>query len=191
MDCLLENEAGEYSDQERSKVIIVNNALHIHRVLRLNYTTYDVRRDQDVINPRTRSDVILLPPDAAGEEHPYQYGRIDAIFHVIVEHVGRDSQTSRQQILDVCWVKRYAVDTVVKGGFKEKRMHRVGPTGDDDRWGYVFIDPKHIVCAAHLVPVFAEGEIGGGIDEYYRYYVNPYVIILLLIWLIHNQVSGS
>ena len=45
--------------------------------------------------------------------------------------------------------------------------------------------------AAHLVPVFAEGEIGGGIDEYYRYYVNPYVIILLLIWLIHNQVSGS
>ena len=55
----------------------------------------------------------------------------------------------------------------MKGGFKEKTMHCVGPTGDDDQQGYVFIDPKHIVHAAHLVPVFAEGEIGGGIDEYY------------------------
>ena len=47
-------------------------------------------------------------------------------------HVGRDSKMSWQQVLDVCWIKCYAVDTVVKGGFKEKRMHCVGPTGDDD-----------------------------------------------------------
>ena len=129
---------------------------------------------------------MLLPPDAAGEEHPYQYGHIDAIFHVIVIHVGRDSKMSWQQILDVCWVKCYAVDTVVKGGFKEKRMHRVGPTGDDDQWGYVFIDPKHIVHAAHLIPVFAEGVMAGEKDEYYQYYMNLYVITSLFIWLRHH-----
>lgn len=148
----------------------------IHRVLRLNYTTYDVRRDQDVINPRTRSDVILLPPVEVDGEHPYQYGHVEAIFHVVVEHVGRGSKIQQQQVFDICWVRRYGLDPAIKGGFKAKRMHRLGRTPDHDRWEYIFVDPKHIIRAAHLIPVFVEGEIldnGVGTGEYNRYYVNP------------------
>ena len=139
-----------------------------------------MHHDQDVVNPRTQSDVFLLPPiETENDEHPYQYGHVDAIFHVVVQHIGRGSKTEQQQIFNVCWLKRYGLDSRVKGGFKEKRMHCVGPAPDDYRWSYIFVDPKHIVCTAHLIPAFAKGEnldnnqIGTG--EYNAYYVNPYV----------------
>ena len=40
--------------------------------MRINYTTYDMHRDQDSINPRTRSDVMLLNADHQAD-HAYLY----------------------------------------------------------------------------------------------------------------------
>lgn len=33
-----------------------------HSVFRVDYTTYDMRRDQDSINPRTHPDIMLVDP---------------------------------------------------------------------------------------------------------------------------------
>ena len=41
----------EFSPDERAKVIIHGDRIYRHKVLRINYTTYDLRREQDSLNP--------------------------------------------------------------------------------------------------------------------------------------------
>ncbi|THU88482.1 hypothetical protein K435DRAFT_592588, partial [Dendrothele bispora CBS 962.96] len=56
-----------------------NNRIYRHKVVQINHTTYDLRQDQDSINPRTHADIMALaPPDS---KHPFIYGRVVGIFH--------------------------------------------------------------------------------------------------------------
>ena len=74
------------SVQKRLHVIIENNRLYRHYTMCINYMTYDNRREEDIVNPRTRPDVMVLSAEAEESEdyHPYWYARIIDIFHVRV-----------------------------------------------------------------------------------------------------------
>ncbi|KAJ2992352.1 hypothetical protein NUW54_g7957 [Trametes sanguinea] len=50
-------------------VEVHNNRIYRHKVLRLNYTAYNMRREQDTINPHAHADVMTLAP--GGSEHPF------------------------------------------------------------------------------------------------------------------------
>jgi hypothetical protein len=57
-----------------------NDTIYQHSILRINYTTYDVRRSQDMINPKTdHRDVLLLAADVHGGGHEYRYARVIGI----------------------------------------------------------------------------------------------------------------
>jgi len=73
-----------FSDEDRNQVTIVNNRLHEHSILQINYTTYDVRREQDSINPRTHADVLMLLHEDDDNRHPYWYACVIKIFHLDV-----------------------------------------------------------------------------------------------------------
>ena len=60
---------------------LINNQIYQHKVLWVNYTTYNVRWDQDSLNPRTHGDIMVLSRD---DEHPYWYAHIVGIFHAMV-----------------------------------------------------------------------------------------------------------
>ena len=65
----------EFTSNERNTAIIEYDTIYCHKVLRINYTTYDLRRDQDSLNPRTRNaDFIILAPNENEDPHPYWYG---------------------------------------------------------------------------------------------------------------------
>ncbi|EIW78902.1 hypothetical protein CONPUDRAFT_59092 [Coniophora puteana RWD-64-598 SS2] len=76
----------EYSDKQLDALIISKNRLHEHKTLRINYTTYDVWREQDTINPRSRADLMVLAQDLQPDSnsHPYWYACLLYIFHVDV-----------------------------------------------------------------------------------------------------------
>lgn len=79
--------------------------MYIHRIARINYTTYDMRRDQDSVNPTRHADIILLAPE--GDDHPYMYARILSIFHMKAA-IGFDQEP---QLMQVLWVRWFDVDT--------------------------------------------------------------------------------
>jgi len=59
-------------------VTFLNNRIYSHKVLRVNYTTYDMRREQDSLNPRTHPDIMVLSQEPkmhedGTPEHPYWY----------------------------------------------------------------------------------------------------------------------
>jgi hypothetical protein len=73
--------------EERNQLTFANSRLYKHKTLRVNYTTYDLRRTQDSLNPRIHADFMTLAHEDGDNEHrkyPYWYGRIMGIFHATV-----------------------------------------------------------------------------------------------------------
>ncbi|KAG2029536.1 hypothetical protein BDR03DRAFT_825481, partial [Suillus americanus] len=74
-----------FSSAQRSQLMLVNDRIYRHKVIRINYTTYDLRREQDSLNSRTHADIMVLShEDDEANGHPYWYARIIGVFHALV-----------------------------------------------------------------------------------------------------------
>lgn len=75
----------EFTPEERSKLIILNNRFYRHKSIRVNYTTYDVRQDQDALDTSNHADIMTLPrTDSEDTIHPFEYALIIGVFHADV-----------------------------------------------------------------------------------------------------------
>lgn len=136
--------------------------MYIHKIARINYTTYDMRRAQDAVNPRTHSDIMMLAPDSEDSGHPYLYARVLGIFHVNAylapAHYGTDSQAQdpEPQLVQVLWVRWFELDNSAPGGFLTRRPYRVRFVDANDG-AFDFISPDRVLRGVHLIPAFAHG----------------------------------
>ena len=152
-------EPGEYSFYQRSRLVIHKELAYWHDVLRLNWTSYDIRRSQDSVNLNTHRDIMLLADvdHADPTAHPYIYARVIRIFHVNVRLY--DSPMQEFERVDVLFVRYFRLDRSRPGGFAAKRLHRVQfvPCADADQEAFGFIDPAQVIRGSHLIPAFAFG----------------------------------
>ncbi|KIJ57919.1 hypothetical protein HYDPIDRAFT_141904 [Hydnomerulius pinastri MD-312] len=153
----------DFSDEDRDCILLRDNKIFEHSLLRVNYTTYDLRREQDTINPLTRADIMLLSQEDE-RTHPYWYARVVRIFHVMVEHRhDRRSPYSQPTRMDVLFVRWFQRDSNLSSGWDAKRLHRLQFFNQDhiaDAFG--FVDPDSVIRGVHLIPAFAFGPT----DEY-------------------------
>ncbi|KAH9924456.1 uncharacterized protein B0H18DRAFT_1105032 [Fomitopsis serialis] len=152
-----------FGPDEHDTIQFVNDRIYLHKALRINYTTYDMRRSQDSINPRRQADVMLLAPheddgDSQANAHPYWYARVIGIFHVNVKHRGLLSRCKDVQRMDVLWIRWFGRDLSEPGGFKARRLHRVGFIDSDEPNAFGFLDPAQVLRASHLIPGFTHGK---------------------------------
>ena len=110
-----------FTDEERANMIIINNHMYRHRVVRVNYTTYNNRREQDTINPHTRADIMMLSSEDGGDSHPYWYAHILNIFHASVHSQSKSLQPQHMEFFLVRW---FGCDTSKLGGWKTQWLHR-------------------------------------------------------------------
>ncbi|KAF8952881.1 hypothetical protein BDZ97DRAFT_1604319, partial [Flammula alnicola] len=149
----------EFTPAQRATVIISNNNIYRHHVMRVNYTTYDLRREQDSINPRTHPDVKVLSGETEEnntDPHPYWYARVIEIFHARVLHVGPLSRSSQPQRVEFLFVQWFGRDLDHRAGWKAKHLHRVGFVAEDQN-PFGFLDPLQVVRGIHLIPAYAHG----------------------------------
>lgn len=149
----------EYGTQERLGVQIQNDRLYKHKILRVNYTTYDLRRDQDSINPRNHADIMVLAheDEDSANTHPYWYARVVGIFHANVRYRGPGSLLDDFERIEFLWVRWFGRDMTAPGGFVSRRCHRVGFLDASEPGAFGFLDPAVVIRAAHLIPAFAHG----------------------------------
>ena len=152
----------EFTSEERNSVTFINNRIYSHKVLRVNYTTYDMRREQDSLNPRTHADIMVVSQEPTTREdgtpeHPYWYARIIGIFHTQVLHTGPKSRTSEPQRMEFLWVRWFGLDQKQPSGWRAKRLHRVGFVDGEDEAAFGFLDPEQVIRAVHLMPAFHHG----------------------------------
>jgi len=141
-----------FTDAEIRQVKFTPNRIYEHPTIRVNYTTYDMRRAQDYINVRKGANIMVLAHEDDDEvpQHPYWYARVLGVYHVNVQFSG-ESETHKTDFL---WVQWYRRDPDHQGGFGARRLHRIGLMDPDDIASYGFIDPSDIIRAIHLIPAF-------------------------------------
>ena len=131
-----------------------NNRIYQHRTLRVNYTSYDLQRHSDLINIRTRPDLMVLS-EAGDHTHPYQYGRLIDIFTVPLHYKGsRSILGQRRQKLCVLWVRWYERNSNYKDGFSALRLPQLSFVDASEPGAHGFINPTDVLRAAHLIPAF-------------------------------------
>jgi hypothetical protein len=145
---------------------IQGNRIFPHWTMRVNYTTYDMRRDTKIISIKRHPDIMLplqvnagdLPDlDMDEDPHVFQYARVIGIYHVHVNDLssGRRVPQDRIEFLHVRWFQH---EPGWVSGWKARRLDRVGfvPGVGTDAFG--FIDPALIVRSCHLLPAGSQGK---------------------------------
>ena len=132
---------------------LVNNRIYRHKVLRVNYTTYNARRSQDSLNPRTHGNIMVLSQD---DSHPYWYARIVGIFHAMVIQTSLKSKSREPKKMEFLFVRWFGLDSKEIRGWEAKKLHQIGFVEGDAAFG--FVDPRDIICVVHLIPRFAQGQ---------------------------------
>ncbi|KAF8675505.1 hypothetical protein AX14_005100, partial [Amanita brunnescens Koide BX004] len=183
---LFDGNEHSFSDADRSSIVLVNEAIYQHKVLRVNYTMYDLRRDQDSINPRTNADIMMAAhEDEPGKNpHHYWYARVMGIFHANVLRCGDDSPPKR---MDFLWVRWFGRDMGLRAGWKSQCLHRIGFISSPDPTAYGFLDPALIIQSVHLILAFNLGRTSAYLttpvirpaeekySEWRQYYINMFV----------------
>lgn len=160
------------AETAQNTVIIKDNRVFNHKLARFYYTTYDVRRSEDVINPRTSHCDIMLLAEVNSEQvdssesatdHPFLYARVIAIYHVNVVYVGPGMtgyEPSRFDFLHVRWfqIDKAQVPRGVSSTRKPLRLDLLSfpPTTADD--AFSFVDPSLVLRSCHLIPAFSLGK---------------------------------
>ncbi|KAG9082831.1 hypothetical protein FS749_006541 [Ceratobasidium sp. UAMH 11750] len=157
---LLARITGDPDFPDLGKLSFLNDRMYAHATLRINYTSYDVRRQCDVVNTRSASQFILLPNDTTHNpsNHPFLYAKVLGIYHAKVRFCDRPLKR-----MDFVWVRWLEYDEEEPGGWEAGRLDRVhyGKCRNDtellDAFG--FIDPRQVIRACHLIPDFHTGYV--------------------------------
>ncbi|KAI8973085.1 hypothetical protein BD414DRAFT_425210 [Trametes punicea] len=198
----LEADNVSFSDEQLRSLLFEHDRMYRHQIMRVNYTTYDVRRGQDIIHVGTDHCHVMVcaneePSNLDGnsslgevsdDQEPilYWYAKVLGIYHVnVIDITEHALQPRRMEFLHVRWFGR---DPEWQSGWAVKRLERIGfvPQTDDDAFG--FLDPADVIRGCHLIPAFAEGHtscllgasllarsISDGHQDWERYYVNRFV----------------
>jgi hypothetical protein len=151
--------------------------------MRIHYTTYDLKREYDTINPRTHGDVMVLSGETS-PSHPYWYARVLGIYTMEVLLQGRGGGQPVKHYVEVLWVRWLAVLQGWKSGMKYARLPKVAFVEESDPDAFGFLDPGQVIRGAHLIPAFASNRgvsslrqgksfarPGGELDDWEEHYV--------------------
>lgn len=147
----------EFTDEERNSVRVVNNKIYSCQTCRVNYTTYDIRRSQDTINPCSHPDVIVQSPETGPNSTPYWYARVIGVYHATVWMTHPQAREHTTQEMDFLWVRWFGVEPGYRSGFKYARLPKIGFVPSDDEYAFTFLDPSQIIRGVHLLPAFHAG----------------------------------
>ncbi|KAJ3543294.1 hypothetical protein NMY22_g3196 [Coprinellus aureogranulatus] len=169
----------DFSAFSPSLVAFQDHRIYSHPIMRIKYTTYDVRRQEDVVHVDSDvCNIMVLNPQYLVNRHasPYRYARVLGIFHAHVGYMGEVSPGGIRELthtqLEFLWVRWYMpVDEVSPTG---ESLGATPPlefikfpdiTSADS---ISFIDPNIVLRGAHIIPRFHTGkayEDGQGLSE--------------------------
>ena len=147
---------------ERNSVFIQNDRIYRHHLARFNYTTYDVRRAQDVINPGTSHRDIILLANRNGEtrresDHPFLCARVLGIYHANVVYTGEGMLDYKARRMEFLWVRWFEYDGVTSMRWEDLRLDSVHFPSLAAEGAFGFVDPRDVLRGCHIIPAFSKG----------------------------------
>jgi hypothetical protein len=145
-------------DDPSSYVFLKKDRIYHHKVCRFHFTTYDVRRGIDVINPGTSRCNVMLLADNAGEplDHHFLYARVLAAYHANVIYTGPGMRDYEARRLDFLWVRWYEVVDPASSGWRTSKLDSLRFPPVNGRNAFSFVDPQDVLRGCHIIPRFAK-----------------------------------
>ena len=168
-------------------VFFKNESLYQHKIIRVNYTTYDMQRGIDIVKPEgPRCNIMLLANHTDGSEssrlHHFMYARVLGVYHTDVVYTGPGMQNFEARSFQILWVRWYEVVDSDPGssGWDSStlEMLRFPPLHQDNSFG--FVDPEVVLRGCHILPAFDKGKRESNVNisrsakdnkDYLLYYV--------------------
>jgi hypothetical protein len=171
----------EPQQDDASFVSIQHSRIYSHKVMRIRYTTYDVRRAEDVVRLQGgKTNVMACRPDFDGTGHPFIYGRVLGIYHVNAILACNRSRLEAER-LDFLWIRWYRLEA--NEDFGDAPLLSFLDVTDDSAFG--FLNPEDVVRGSHIIPRFSLGTVVDEVglsqkacdgNDYLSYYVNRQVL---------------
>ena len=156
----------------------MNNRVLQPKCFQVNYTTYNIRHEQDTLHPGHGAFIMMLSRENGPGAHPFWYAQILCAFLTLVHYRGVS------QMMEVLWVRWFGVVPGHQWGIKKARLPKIGFILDSPG-AFGFLDPSLVLRACHLIPAFAKGHTdsllphgpsiareNGSSDDWTAYYVN-------------------
>jgi len=184
------NEYSHFDGNGRDFVLLNKDLIYHHNLIRFHFTTYDVRRGTDIINPGTsRCNIMLLADQVDGVTDPpnlhrFLYARVLGAYHANVTYTGPGMRDYEPRRFDFLWVRWFEVVNPASSGWEASKLDsvRFPPLCEEASLG--FVDPKDVLRGCHIIPAFAKGRRhrnGVGVsrcakdgNDYTLYYVGRY-----------------
>jgi hypothetical protein len=176
-------------------VFFKNDCIYHHKLIRFHFTTYDVKRGTDIVNPGTsRRNVMLLADNAEGSlissnPHHFLYARVLGGYHINAIYTGPGMRDFEARRFDFLWVRWLEVVNPGASGWSNSKLDSVRFPPMNENRSFGFVDPKDVLRGCHILPAFAKGkrqEDGVGISrcakdgkDYNQYFVGRWVHHLL------------
>lgn len=177
------------SESRAERIYFKHDRMYKHNIARINYTTYDVRRGQEVFNPSTSHHNVMVLTGIGGQDpnivHPFVYARVLGIYHVNAVYAGFGMTDYRPRRMDFLWVRWYQRIETIHAGWGARRLDRLEfpAVGEENAFG--FIDPADVLRCCHIIPAFSSGRVhadgrglsfcAGDSSDSKSYYVNRFV----------------
>ena len=146
-----------FTKDERNSVWITDNQIYSVQTLSVNYTTYDIRRDRDTINPHNHQFVIVRSPEDGAGAHPYWYAQVLGVYHAFVSTTHPDARDQSVKRVEFLWVRWLGLEPGYRFGSTSCHLPIVGFVEDSDKLAFGFLDPSLVVRGCHLIPRFSAG----------------------------------
>ena len=167
-------------------VLLKQDRMYQHQILRTNYTTYDIRHSQDVVNASTLHHNVMVLADQGEsqdeDQHLFRYARVLGVYHINAVYIGPGMVDYQPRRMEFLWVRWYQVIETANTGWCNFKLDCVQfpPVAEEGAFG--FIDPSDVLRGCHMMPSFARGKVhldGRGLSlcahdsgDWAAYYVN-------------------
>ncbi|KAF5393789.1 hypothetical protein D9757_000388 [Collybiopsis confluens] len=154
----------DFSHDDRNCIRFAHSRITELKTVRVNYTTYDVRRDQDNININNHADIMVLSADTE-YSHPYWYAQVLGIFRATISSTHPMASTAETGPVEMefLWVRWYGIDSKFSFGPDKARLPKIGFVDDTDDMAFGFLDPVQVIRACHLIPSFSDGRTSASV----------------------------
>lgn len=154
----------DFTSVDRNCLRIAGDRIYPVKKLQINYTTYDVRRDQDLFKPAgMQCDVMVLNPLAEESTDMYWYARMLGVYHTTasIEPKGgcQFPEVAPQQV-EFLWVRWLGAEPGRAWSFRKSKLPMVGFVQDseEEKLAFGFLDPAVVIRGCHLIPTFSRGK---------------------------------
>lgn len=151
-----------FTSADRQSVHLRAGRIYSVNTCQTFYTTYDIQRQTDTINPRSCPDIIVRAPPPDDDEdsryEPYWYARVLGIYHAKVSCSHPDAAGGNEiRRIEFLWVRWFGAEPGCRHGFRRAKLPKIGFVPSSDEYAFGFLDPKNVIRSCHLIPAFSCG----------------------------------